>query len=336
MGSWSVYCGISNITIISGTKVVLVPIVERESGEYNKWGHYCLPIFGEYNDYGGIDNIEEDFNTKLIENIHNCKIDEFCECLTRMDIESTNETIEETLKDIKYLWINREVYDYMISYHPIGYSRAGDFDIGSNSILNFLGFKKDSNEDKSSRYFQIWNHECGLQLNSDGNGISIPVYNTKSFVEYIKKHSGQLKNKEVLLDKIMEIDHLEDQNLYTIFNRMERYDKIYYRLLNSRNISSTIERIEWINSSRTTEKVTIDDMFKSFRPIEREYLKLVMDDVFCGRASDLITLSKNMYSGSYDLTPYTLYITPQCGEHTIHQKILEKFVDINKKYTLEE
>lgn len=152
MGSWSVYCGISNITITSGTRVALVPI-HTISGisESRDMFHYSLPIFGVYNDYGGIENIEEDFNTKILEKLHNCDIETFCECLTRMDIQSTNKEVEETLKNIKYMWIIRDVYDFMVSYHPNEYDRVGAFDIGKKSILTALGFNY-IGEGKDTRY----------------------------------------------------------------------------------------------------------------------------------------------------------------------------------------
>jgi hypothetical protein len=34
--------------------------------------------------------------------------------------------------------------------------------------------------------------------------------------------------------------------------------------------------------------------------------------------------------------PHILYLTPQCGEHAAHQKLLEKFAEINKSYVRED
>jgi hypothetical protein len=54
-GSWSVYCGISNISITSGNDCVLLPLKET-NGEYHRYSPATLPIFGKYNDYGGIEH----------------------------------------------------------------------------------------------------------------------------------------------------------------------------------------------------------------------------------------------------------------------------------------
>lgn len=79
MGSWSVYCGISQISITDGKKCVLLPLKKTASGSYLPYMPATLPVFGEYNDYGGMQNIEENENTKFIEEYFNCKISEFCD-----------------------------------------------------------------------------------------------------------------------------------------------------------------------------------------------------------------------------------------------------------------
>lgn len=77
MGCWNGTCMISNLPIISGEKIKLVLL---QSGyNPNVIGHSgyvysnevlapaFLPISGEYNDYGGIENIIEDWNYKIVD-----------------------------------------------------------------------------------------------------------------------------------------------------------------------------------------------------------------------------------------------------------------------------
>ena len=96
MGSFNVACSISNISINCGTKVAFIPLLPNEMNErigrkYNKFNlkpgyvflepsancvsndgafqfykPFSLPIYAEYNDYGGIENIEENITTKAI------------------------------------------------------------------------------------------------------------------------------------------------------------------------------------------------------------------------------------------------------------------------------
>ena len=77
MGSWNGTCMISNLPIMSGDKIKLVLLQPRFSSKKFVCSGYCystglmtplfLPIEGEYNDYGMIENIVEDWNFKLIE-----------------------------------------------------------------------------------------------------------------------------------------------------------------------------------------------------------------------------------------------------------------------------
>lgn len=51
MGSWSVYCGISRMSITSGDECVFLPL-KKGYGEYLPYYPATLPIYGTYDDYG--------------------------------------------------------------------------------------------------------------------------------------------------------------------------------------------------------------------------------------------------------------------------------------------
>lgn len=66
MGSWNGTCGLTQLPIQQGDKVALF-VLKRDrfpstSGggfvySYNQYSPICVPIFGEYDDYGGVENI---------------------------------------------------------------------------------------------------------------------------------------------------------------------------------------------------------------------------------------------------------------------------------------
>ena len=63
MGCWNATCNISNMPIFAGDKVALIPLVKpREKAVYNccyptdNFVPFAFPIFGEYDEYGGIEN----------------------------------------------------------------------------------------------------------------------------------------------------------------------------------------------------------------------------------------------------------------------------------------
>lgn len=64
MGCWNATCNVSNLPIFAGEKVVVIPLVRVMEGARatnccyptDNFVPYAFPIFGEYNDYGGVEN----------------------------------------------------------------------------------------------------------------------------------------------------------------------------------------------------------------------------------------------------------------------------------------
>ncbi len=79
MGSFNVACSVSNISICSGDPVAFIPLEVAKypyrigDGNHTLIYSHCfyapatMPIFGNYDDYGGVENIIRDENLKIIE-----------------------------------------------------------------------------------------------------------------------------------------------------------------------------------------------------------------------------------------------------------------------------
>ena len=100
MGCWSIHCGISKIAITETQECVLLPLKLY----WNDYKPATLPIFGKYNGYGGLEDIVEDDNIKLIESHFDCSIHELCEEIIKED---------EEFKGMKFMWIDKKMYDMM-------------------------------------------------------------------------------------------------------------------------------------------------------------------------------------------------------------------------------
>jgi len=117
MGSYNVACSISNISIGPGTPIVFIPLEGSkyggkkaiEDGNFSLIYSHCiyspvtLPIFGEYNDYGGIENIERNANVETVEKFFGNKIENIC------DIESSPKQITSGM------FVIREIYEALIT-----------------------------------------------------------------------------------------------------------------------------------------------------------------------------------------------------------------------------
>lgn len=71
MGCYNVACSISNISIGAGDDIVFIPLTQSKHGAklgdrntslispHCIYSPVTLPIFGKYDDYGGIEDIEQ-------------------------------------------------------------------------------------------------------------------------------------------------------------------------------------------------------------------------------------------------------------------------------------
>jgi hypothetical protein len=325
MGSWSVYCGISNISIVSSQECVLLPLKKNDRHEgYLKYLPATMPIFGKYNDYGDIDNIEKNKNTELIEEHFGCKIEDLTYFLTRRIITEEDDFSEnlvdnEEIKDWKFMWIDRQIYNFMANnnvdkygQHPYGKEEFMKF-MGAEYIGNFPGMNK--------RHRWKLN---GLEFESDGD--SLQFNDGKSIWYYDPKLL--LKNiSEDLQEKVK----LNSERLWHIYD--EDYWAEHYFWIIGVSGSAYAMAKRW-------KKYAIEDdpdfKVKEITPklLSEKYTSKFKD--FGDYFADLIIIRNNMYCFSQIYNPYVLYVTPQCGEFAQHQKILDKFSEINKSYIDEE
>ena len=117
MGCFNVACSISNISINSGDPIVLIPLEVAKYAEqigsknlyliYSRCFYYpaAFPIKGDYDDYGGIENIEMNEAAKFNEKWYQTSINDLWEC--REDKAPENIT--------SGMFIHREIYDLLIN-----------------------------------------------------------------------------------------------------------------------------------------------------------------------------------------------------------------------------
>lgn len=342
MGSWSVYCSLSNITITSGTPAVLIPLFkDRYAMDYRDTFCYTLPIFGEYDDYGGIENIQKDWNTELIEKVHNCTIELFCHDLCRKDVSERdcNPEVLEQLEKVTYMWVHGEVYNFLAkTFRPKSYDRVGDFDFGKRAILEKLGFEY-VGQSNDPRYVNLYKYK-EHQFIADGtwghflleNGKQASCYN----IADLKKHIPEI-DISYFKDK-------EAQDLYELYSISDRFARLYAPLGYNRSLMSMYDlRKRLIERDAEMSDEEADDIaFGGFgdnlkmTKMQKEYLQLFSNNDFCQVLAELVRILKSCNSYSKQFEEYVLYRTPQCGEFEVHQRILDKFAEINREMFEEE
>lgn len=158
MGHFSHNCKLTGLPITGGTPVALFPMVMRKhlydnSEEHlRKYGstYMCsnegarlkfvpcmFPILGDYDDYGGIENIIEDDNTRAIEEYYGLTIQQVCDIITcaRKD-DGYSDALKVIKKEIVYPsdWIKGEKhfdrYQRLVKPMPFGNGVYPDMSLG--------------------------------------------------------------------------------------------------------------------------------------------------------------------------------------------------------------
>jgi len=329
MGSWSVNCGISNIAITSGNKCVLLPLKENKGDESKKWQAATLPIFGQYNDYGGIDAIEIDDNTKLIAEHFGVSIEEFATFLVDGKFTYNRDEAQEVAAKIKnldeckkwrFMWIDRQVYDFMI----INYSKhnKGYLDYGTPEMLKLLGFKliAESDDFKNydpKRFNQLWK-KGNVEMFSDSTTL---LSKNGKFVYHYGK--GDESSIETYFEVPKELEYLKNKTKNET-----------WRLLSTKDAKAMLSpilgsRYDFNGLSEMVEEIRLKNIIAPTILYKKYYANLEM---FGDKIVHLINMIHNLYPMSGQFVPHVLYLTPQCGEYKKHQSILEKFAEINKTY----
>lgn len=117
MGCFNLKCAISNKTIQYGDKVAVLPLIKNEYRSdikdsimiyhNDKFNFATLPVFGEYDEYGGIENIESSPGLKDMLNDSNEDVN--------LDPKDNDELINRILNKQPLMHIKRELYDYLMS-----------------------------------------------------------------------------------------------------------------------------------------------------------------------------------------------------------------------------
>jgi len=222
MGCWNQTCALTQLPINSGERVRCFIIYENpirdgllgSGGCYpcDFYNHLYVSFTGEYNDYGGVENIDEDFNTKLIYkylmNPTNCIIKDDDEVIKKDEIENFTQLINDHIerghvficnphfakngnKRVYLMMMHEELFnsvteyysksweDHMLKRHvedlPDGWGMKNPIDDGFNSIRGLASVMH--------HHYGDYSEDTGLDdILFERNGTS-----TKEEKEYLAK-----------------------------------------------------------------------------------------------------------------------------------------------------
>ncbi len=314
MGSFNVAGTMSNISIGPGRKVVFIPLlptrymyngegdisihpqtmIVSNDGAAAYFSPRFLPIVGEYNDYGSIENIERDENVEYIEEYFGVEIDSFIGYLTaQQDMTETtkNRLGEKKAKELQSLSGMFEVYDVykkMIQY-TIEEDDAFESCQLTPHVLKMLGFKeqkKKTDDKRFSRKF-IRPDIKEIEVHSDGSfarGFSVEKN------DYLAAYTPRFFQEELsdMGIKIPELNDLKGVSHYSIL-----FDE---KLKEMKNQPNEIDEIDEI--METVEKELLED---KQTPAEKIKEKL---DKIRGLFEDQFALKNNAFLNRSAILPF--------------------------------
>ena len=338
MGSWSVSCGISNIAITSGNECCIIPIKESHQ-EYGGYLPTTLPIFGKYDDYGGMEDIVEDENTKLIEAFFGITIAEFVEFLVdgeftydRREVKPIRQKLEdngklEHIEKWRFMWVDKQVYEVMAqSYDKY---EKGHHDFGTPEMLSLLGFTLIDGEitNYDPKRFNKKYKKGDLIVYSDGKTM---LSEASRYIFYTDKGcDSSLTTYTELPEELIYIKDKTSREIWRLMSKAKQKEKLGYIFGNRYELElgdTLIDELDGL-SEKLGKLIGLQVNKKS---INKQYFDNM--DVFGDLLVGLTNVRGNMHPMSGRFFPHTLYLTPQCGEHEQHQILLEAFAKINKSY----
>lgn len=254
MGCWNATCNVSNLPIFAGEKVVVIPLVrvmEHASAcnccyPTDNFVPFAFPIFGEYNDYGGIENattLEE--NKKHLEKLEFVyensdkeyvsfkkydTLDDFinniicCHEGARMKLDGISSLHPEGLADINFMMIHQDLYTMMVNemFQRIPYDKKESY-----GNLLFKKFKRimDKHRENCATFNKMLTEKPGDKKAASTvslmKSFEVDMIMTEIFDRGIMLNTEKWKYfaQRMMDDKSIENDVLRtlvDQNMFTL------------------------------------------------------------------------------------------------------------------------
>ena len=160
MGSFNVSCGVSRLSIGPGTPTVLIPLKQHED-KFNMSGAnivsnygpmeffipYTLPIVGEYDDYGSLENIKKIPATKALERHFGFPIEELVEHITGDP--------KPKVPELSGMFVHKTIYDALAEGFPdeFGHGNTAWFQSDVTvHLVRSLGFTVTEPKPERERY----------------------------------------------------------------------------------------------------------------------------------------------------------------------------------------
>lgn len=209
MGSFNKIGFISGLPITAGDPTVLVFMKKSPYSDEALGGVVYstdwfipafLPIFGDYDDYGKIENVVKNSATEFIEKFFDSDIDTIIEIIDDSSVgRGGGDELEAKYENFTFGLEHRKVYDYMSSRKINSYKES----YNTPFWLEKMGFRKEERVSGDERYTEVWTHKSlpsEYEINSDGTWAHL-MKNGKQDNTYSTYHPKELEEALSIITK---------------------------------------------------------------------------------------------------------------------------------------
>lgn len=366
MGCFNVAATCSGLSLGCGDDVLFFPLIPISS--YNKleggvllphtsylvsnegacilYKPFCLPIKGKYNDYGGIEDIVEDENTRHLEEFFDMTIQEFVDGIQECNLSHEDPQKDEILNSLSGMWENAVFYRNMINTYNTKFNLAHESDVSLKN-LKYLNFNIDKNKDTGDKRYKIyvshpsypefyghsdctWTHffHKGKTLNS--------IYNIKSLFKLIKSEGLDFKGIKNVSDfdtlstyelkfKLLIEKNKNSKAKKPVKNDNEELLKLLKenkKDMSDEDFETLKERVMTIMGNSNDRELYEDSYFLE----NNKYLRYAATEKLYKQLADLCSFIDIMHSGN------KLFMPTQNGEqegnHQLHLEMTKEILKI--------
>lgn len=329
MGCFSISGSISNLSISYGDKCVYFPLLPSkymsEDGIYVSIGGLSqivandgpncyfspatLPIIGYYNDYGSLENIEEDENTKTIEKFFDCSIQEF----VNESIYKEN-TKDKVLKSMSGMFEHYDIYRTLIEWNITENSLLKESRL-NETVLKMFGFQFSHEDENINRFTLIYRFPNIDDYEARCDGKWSRIVNRKTGETYHHIHS--LEQLSILWKKLTGIEVKVDQ-----YKNVSKFKHL---------VDDHVVNLKELENKKFKSYHLADDLHKLYKQwnyFEEIYKEsfLMDNETIKNKLVELLHLRNSMYSCNRFFFP--AMSGEQLGCNKASKVLLEKSLEI--------
>lgn len=265
MGCFNHKCNFSQLPVAAGDRIVVIvgirpigpakDVIELDNfAPGNSFTPISVPIRGEYNDYGSIENVDRTPGVEVLENFFGLSVETIVDCAERVSCGCKDQVKEDYKKihnilnkdsfysfyykknelEFTYIMEHEAIFDSLIAIDNVPYKNRQFWRI-PNDFIEDLGYKKNIKGKERGYDIIEWTHDtlpkliedCYIWKVKDKGDYGKVCDTIEEFAKYIGCEIPEKYNRSYYetcflnnIEKLKETDNLEK-----IFARREGHDK---------------------------------------------------------------------------------------------------------------